>query len=261
MVEYAVEIGYSKIFIDTNGLLVQRLKRIPPESLSYVRVSLDGPTPEIHDKVRGAGTYDRTVSSIRELIKSGYSVGITSTVFRFNVHEALALLPLADDLGISLVNYHVFSEEGRGAANPQWSLAPEDWVDFCERLEAVKARYHTSIWYPPTWTTKEKLEKYVAEGYRGCLGCFLDRLSIFPDRTCYVCSVLFDEPVYFGVITDEGFILNRDSNEFEMFTAAAFQAPEPWLTGCPAERVLGTHGKTETPAELIPVCRCWKSQA
>jgi Predicted Fe-S oxidoreductases len=261
MIDYAIQIGFRRIFIDTNGLLVDRLKRVPPESLAYIRVSLDGPTAETHDKVRGAGAYESTLGSIRELIKSGYSVAISSTVFAFNVHEALALLRLADDIGISLVNYHVFSEEGLGADNPSWSLAPQDWIDFCGQLEAVKTRYRTSIWYPPTWTTKQKLGQYVAEGYRGCLGCSLDRLSIFPDGACYVCSVLFDEPVQFGLVTDESFVLNRGKNEFEMFTAAAFQASEPWLTGCPAEQVLGTHGKTKTPAELIPMCRCWKSQA
>jgi len=261
MVDHAADIGYDKVYIDTNGLLVQRLKRIPPEKLYYIRVSLDGATAETHEKVRGAGTYEKTLQCIKELISAGYRVGITCTIFQFNIYEAPDLLDLADELGVSLVNYHVFSEEGRGIAYPHWSLAPQDWIDFCGFLETAKHNHRTSIWYPPTWATLKELDQYVAEGYQGCLGCSLDRLSIFPDGVCYVCSLLFDEPVHFGIMTDQGFILNRERNEFEMFTEAIFTASEPWLSGCPAERVLDKHGKRRTPPELVSVCRCWKSQA
>lgn len=261
MVDHAIDVGYNKINIDTNGLLVDRLKRIPPEKLNYIRVSLDGATAETHNKVRGAGTYEKTIQSIKQLVQAGYKVGITCTIFQFSIHEAPDLLPLADELGVSLVNYHVFSEEGHGIANPHWSLAPQDWIDFYEMLERVKHNYRTSIWYPPTWATPKRLDSYVAEGYRGCLGCFLDRLSIFPNGACYICSVLFDEPVHFGIMTDEGIILNKERNEFEMFTEAMFETSAPWLSGCPAEKVLDKQGKKEIPPELVSVCRCWKSQA
>lgn len=260
IVEHAHNVGYEKVNIDTNGLLAHKLERIPPERLNYIRVSLDGATPQTNDKVRGAGTYDKITQSVKELVSAGYSVAITCTIFQFSVDEALALLALADELGIRLVNYHVFSEEGHGVAHSHWSLSPQDWIEFYELLETVKDNYRTSIWYPPTWSTPKKLEYYIAEGYRGCLGCSLDRLSIFPDGVCYVCSVLFDEPVHFGIITDKGLILNKQHNEFEMFTEAIFGASEPWLSGCPAEKVLEKHGKKETPPELISVCRCWKSQ-
>ena len=260
MVDHAVEAGYDRIDIDTNGLLVDRLQHIPPDKINYIRVSLDGTMAETHDKVRGVGAYKKTIHSIKQLIKIGYHVAITYSTFNFNIHEAPEIIALADELGINLVNYHVFSEEGRGIANPHWSLNPQDWIEFCEFLEKVKDNYRVSIWYPPTWTTLKKLDKYVAEGYRGCLGCSLDRLSIFPDGVCYVCSVLFDEPVHFGIMKDEGFILNRERNEFEMFTEAIFGASEPWLSGCPAERILNKHREIKLLPEIIPVCRCWKCQ-
>jgi MoaA/NifB/PqqE/SkfB family radical SAM enzyme len=261
MVDYALSIGYAKVNIDTNGLLVDRLKCISPSKINYIRVSLDGATREINDKVRGTGTYERITHSIKQLVNAGYQVAITCTIFQFSIQEAQDLLALADRLGIKLVNYHVFSEEGLGISHPDWSLAPQDWVDFCELLETIKNNYKTSIWYPPTWSTPKKIEIYVTEGYQGCLGASLDRLSIFPDGVCHICSVLFDESVYFGLMKDQEFILNRDRNEFEMFTKAILGASEPWLSGCPAERILEKHGKKKTPPQLIPMCRCWKSQS
>lgn len=260
IVKCAKSIGYDKVHIDTNGLNATKLMNIPPEEISYIRVSLDGATSVTHDKIRGNGTYEKTISSIKQLVKAGYKVGITCTIFKFNIHEAPNLLSLADDLGVSVVNYHVFSEEGRGIKNSHWSLSPHSWIDFYQNLEKIKHNYKTSIWYPPTWASREKLNTFINEGYQGCLGCYLDRLSIFPDGKCYVCSVLFDLPVNYGQITDTGLILNRNKNEFEMFTKAMFQSKEAWLSGCPAEKILEKNGKIETPNDLISICRCWKSQ-
>ena len=261
MIDYALESGYSQIMIDSNGLLVDRIMKIPPEKLYCITISLDGATPETHEKVRGIGTYEKTIKSIRQLVEAGYRVRLNCTIFQFNIHETQALLKFADEVGVSLVNFHTFSEEGYGIANAHWSLTPQGWIGFYKLLEKIKHNYRVSVWYPPTWANQEKLLTYVEEGFRGCLGCSLDRLSIFPDGRCYVCSVLFDESVHFATMTGDGLVLNRENNEFEMFTEAAFHAPESWLTGCPAERVLDSHGKNKTPNNLVSMCRCWKSQA
>jgi MoaA/NifB/PqqE/SkfB family radical SAM enzyme len=261
MVDHALEIGYSQVMINSNGLLERTIDRIAPEKLHYISFSLDGATAETHEKVRGKGTFAKTVECMRRTIHAGFAVRVLCTISQVNIHEGADLLYLADDLGVNMVNFHVFSEEGRGIAKSEWSLTPEEWMSFYEYIETVKHQYRASIWYPPTYATKEKLERYVEEGYRGCVGCALDRLSIFPDGRCYVCSVLFDEPVHFAVLTDEGLVLNRDRNEFDMFAAAAFNAEQPWLTGCPAEAVLNRQGRQKSPAHLVSMCRLWKSQA
>lgn len=260
IIDNAIKIGFTKIYIDTNGLDIQRIKIIAPDKITYIRVSLDGASEKTHDQFRGEGTFRKTIKSIKELIAAGYRVAITTTVSQCNINEALNILPLAERLGISLINFHVFSEEGQGIANPHWSLDPQDWIQFYESIENIKDNHRVSIWYPPTWTTLQKLNRYVDEGYRGCLGCTLDRLSIFPSGECHVCSVLLDKPFYFGKITDEGFILNKNQNEFEIFTKSVFQASKPWLSGCPADKYLEEQGKKKMPSKLISVCRCWKRQ-
>lgn len=261
MVDYAIQLGFEQVMIDTNGLLVERIKKIDPKKLHYVSVSLDGASTLTHEKVRGRGTYLKTLNAIKELVNSGYRVRINCTVMKFNTHQAEELLQLADSIGVKLVNFHTFSEEGNGAINSEWSLSPYDWIAFYEFIEKIKGSYQTSVWYPPTWSTKEKLSHYVSEGFRGCLGCSLDRLSIFPDGRCYVCSVLFDETINFATMTDNGLVLNRERNEFDMFNKAAFKMMNLYEAGCPAEEVLEKNGKAQTPPELISLCRCWKSQA
>ncbi|HEY2496531.1 MAG TPA: radical SAM protein [Candidatus Angelobacter sp.] len=261
MVDYALDRGYTQVMINSNGLLERRIDLIAPEKLHYISFSLDGATAATHDQIRGAGTFDKTLPCIRRTIEAGYAVRVITTISQVNIHEAADLLRLADEIGVNMVNFHVFSEEGRGIANPSWSLTPLEWINFYEYLETIKHSYRTSIWYPPTYVTSGRMPQYVSEGYRGCVGCALDRLSIFPDGRCYVCSVLFDKPVHFAVLTENGLELNRERNEFEMFTAAARKAEEPWLTGCPAEEILDKQGKKPVREGLISMCRLWKSQA
>ena len=260
IVNFAVKLGYNNIYIDTNGLLIERLKIIPTNNITFIRVSLDGASKETHNQIRGEATFQKAISNIKELVILGYKIAITVTISQCNIHEASNILPLADQLGVSVVNFHVFSEEGRGITNSHWSLKPQDWIDFYESLGKFKHKYNISIRYPPTWTTAQKMGKFVAEGYRGCLGYTLDRLSIFPDGTCYICSLLFDKPLHFGTITDKGFKLNKNNNEFEIFTRDLFSARESWLMGCPAERYLESQGKKKMSSEFISICRCWKSQ-
>jgi MoaA/NifB/PqqE/SkfB family radical SAM enzyme len=261
MIAHANSLGYSQVMVDSNGLSFDRLSRLPPAQIYYVTISLDGASAPTHELVRGEGTFETTITTIEALVQHGYRVRLNSTVFSFNLHEAAGVLSYADRVGVSLVNFHTFSEEGYGRGKADWALSKEEWVAFCDWLDAARDSYKTSIWYPPTWARPEKLARYAKEGFRGCLGCSLDRLSIFPDGRCYVCSVLFDETMHFATMTDDGLVLNRGANEIEMFLGSLFRSSSPLTTGCPAEALLGDGKRqTEGSQNLISVCRCWKSQ-
>jgi MoaA/NifB/PqqE/SkfB family radical SAM enzyme len=257
LVERANELGYRKVMIDSNGLSIKHLLNVDPKGLYYVRISLDGATAATHEKVRGPETYEKAIASVRDLVRLGYSVRITYTVFTFNSHELPAMLSLAQSLGVTLVNLHSFSEEGLGRAHPDWSLTPEQWIDFCAQFETLKRKFDIPVRYPPTWVRPENLTEYTERGFRGCLGCSVDRLSIFPDGRCYICSLLFDTALNFGLMTENGFILNRGLNEYELFTKAAIGAPEPALMGCPAEAYLDA----VPHKDFVSVCRLWRTPA
>ncbi len=261
MVDFALGAGYRQVMINSNGLLERTIDRIAPEKLHYISFSLDGATAEVHNRIRGAKTYEKTVRCIRATVAAGYAVRLITTISKINIHEAAPMLELADELGVQMLNFHLFSEEGRGIGNPDWSLSPQEWIDFYEYLETIKGNYRTSIWYPPSYATPAKLGRYIDEGYRGCVGCSLDRLSIFPDGRAYVCSVMFDLPGNYARLGENGLELNKAENEFDLFAAAMYKAEEPWLSGCPAEAVLTRQGKAQTPEHLVSMCRLWKSQA
>src|SRR5262249_2344137 len=109
------------------------------------------------------------------------------------------------------------------------------------------------------------MTQYAADGYRGCIGRTLDRISIFPDGRAYVCSYLFDTDLHFANMVDGHVVLNRGDNEFDLFTrvlgeasCGGCKAPGTCLGGCPAEELVWGSASCRPEPDIVPVCRLWK---
>ncbi|HEX3959167.1 MAG TPA: hypothetical protein VHZ03_21465, partial [Trebonia sp.] len=154
-----------------------------------------------------------------------------------------------------------------GHLNPDLALTPPEWIDFCDVLEDVAPHCDTRVWYQPTYARYEQMKRYAAEGYQGCIGRTLDRISLFPDGRAYVCSYLFDTNLNFAQMSDGQVVINREDNEFNLFTGALTRSgcgscrSASCLGGCPAEQVVMGASSCETYPDIVPVCRLWKSSA
>lgn len=268
-VRAAGRLGYEHVVTTTNAQepALRKFRRTAPEDFAYVQVSLDGGTARSHDAIRGAGTFDTALATTWELARRGFDTRIICTVSKANRGDALRLLELADEAGVSLVKFHVFSAVGAGHLNPQLALSPPEWIEFCETLERVAVLYSTRAWYQPAYARPVQMGRYAAEGYQGCIGRTLDRISVFPDGRAYVCSYLFDTPLNFAQMTGGQVTLNRQANEFDLFTSALAHsacgscASPACLGGCPAEHVVTGTSSCEAHPGIVPVCRLWKTSA
>ena len=268
-VRFAGRLGYEQVITTTNAQepALRKFRKMAPEDFAYVQVSLDGGTARTHDAIRGAGTFDAAVATTRELARCGFDIRVICTVNKANRDDALRLLELADEFGISLVKFHVFSTIGAGHLNPQLAVTPPEWIEFCTVLEHVAPYYETRVWYQPTYAWRDQMDRYAAEGYQGCIGRTLDRISVFPDGRAYVCSYLFDTGLNFAQMTDGQVMLNRGANEFDLFTSALTRSAcggcksAACLGGCPAEQVVTGTSSCEAYPDIVPVCRLWKSSA
>jgi hypothetical protein len=164
-------------------------------------------TSASHDKIRDPGTFDETLRNVAELTQRGFDTRIIFTVNRADAGDALHLLDIADRLGASLVKYHVFSTIGTGHGAEDLAMQPLAWIEFYEELERVAPSHRTRTWYQPTYARRSRMAHYAAQGYCGCIGRTLDRISIFPDGRCYVCSYLFDTDLHFATMTDGDVVL------------------------------------------------------
>jgi radical SAM protein with 4Fe4S-binding SPASM domain len=174
---------------------------------------------------------------------------------------------MADEAEVSLVKFHVFSGIGLGNENKEWLISPREWIEFYHQLEELRGQFNTQIWYQPTYALRSEVARFSDEGYRGCIGRTLDRISVFPDGRAYVCSYLFDTALNYAFVDDDQVRLNKGENEFDLFSRVLEQpscgkckAPSVCLGGCPAEELaLGGSSCADDP-EIVPVCRLWKSE-
>jgi radical SAM protein with 4Fe4S-binding SPASM domain len=268
-IRVARQLGYEHVITTTNAQkpALKKFRELEPADFAYVQVSLDGGSAESHDRIRGEGTFDTALATIAELTARGFDTRIICTVNRANRSDVMRLLDLADMFGVSLVKFHVFSTIGTGHGNTDLAMTPPEWVEFCDQLTHVAPHYDTRVWYQPTYARRDQMARYQAEGYQGCIGRTLDRISIFPDGRCYVCSYLFDTDLYFARMENGQVVLNRGDNEFDLFTkplttsACGGCKASACMGGCPAEEVvMGTSSCAEYE-DIVPVCRLWKSSA
>jgi radical SAM protein with 4Fe4S-binding SPASM domain len=264
----AAAMGYEHVITTSNGLgpAAKKFARMQPGDFAYVQISLDGGTAASHDLVRGAGTFDEALDTVAQLCRRGFDTRIICTVNKANVGDCLQLLDIADELGVSLVKFHVFSVIGSGHGAAEWGIGPGEWIDFYEQLEQVGPDHRTRIWYQPTYARRDRMAGYAAAGYRGCIGRTLDRISVFPDGRAYVCSFLFDTDLHFASMIDGQVVLNKGANEFDLFTrvladpaCGSCKATGSCMGGCPAEELVMGAASCAADPDIVPVCRLWKA--
>jgi len=92
--------------IATNGYLLPRLlKEHSMEGLDYVLLSLDYPTADKHDKMRGIKVFDKIIESIHLANKRDIKVIISTVIMKDNIHLMDKVCQLAEKLGCSIEIY------------------------------------------------------------------------------------------------------------------------------------------------------------
>jgi AdoMet-dependent heme synthase len=94
----------SRVDILTNGIfitheIINRLKNF--NKLRYIQISLDGSCPDIHDAVRGKGSFNKAMDGIRLLISNNIEVRIMFTLQRLNMMDVPDIIDLCIKENIS----------------------------------------------------------------------------------------------------------------------------------------------------------------
>ena len=171
MLELALERGPATVL--TNGTLLPR-RRLEPiaraarEALYSleIRVSIDGPSPETNDPIRGEGTFDRAMEGVRTLLEHGFLPIITAT----QVWE-----PERDE---EVRQAFVARLRELGYEHPRLKILPSLRIG----REALRARGYDD---------DERVTPEMMEGYDpGQLLCSSSR--VVTNRGVYVCPILLE---------------------------------------------------------------------
>jgi sulfatase maturation enzyme AslB (radical SAM superfamily) len=109
--------GGCAVSVTTNGTHLARRAEALAARVDAVRVSLDGPDPERHDRWRGAGSFDRAVAGIRASVAHGIPTQIQTVLLRSTaLTSARPMVELAGALGVRGVTFLQMLPIGDGAA-------------------------------------------------------------------------------------------------------------------------------------------------
>lgn len=82
------------------------------------QVSIDGSKPEIHDYIRGKGSFDKTIKGIKNLVKVGIPTEIKFTLIKgVNTNDIRDMFQLCTDLGVKYLSIGRFILAGNGIKN------------------------------------------------------------------------------------------------------------------------------------------------
>ncbi|MCC3761959.1 radical SAM protein [Glycomyces sp. TRM65418] len=118
----------------TNGMLfrgrrLDMLKAMPREGLA-LQISLDSATPGLHDRHRGAGSWQRALDGIRTAVGEGFRVRVAATVAagESGADEARAFHALLDEVGIDRDDQVIRPIAQRGFAEDGVALTVESLI-------------------------------------------------------------------------------------------------------------------------------------
>lgn len=240
-ITYARQLGYHSVTVDTNGYLFHDLlDRISPRD-AVLSFSLDGPTPEVNDPIRGEGVFAVCSSNLKRAVAMGFTVSVIYTVSRLNLEHLKEMPRLLADWGVHRFFIQVIGIRGKSAAGSgdELQLSPEEWLAIVPTVAKDAARLGLYVIYPKVFL--EEGEEFA------CAGRIAENYFIFPNGRVYCCPLCEDFPIHTYRIEEGRLAKNSGLIEERFF---GLQIPE----GCVMNKLLQP-GNLSYDAEGRPLYR------
>jgi len=205
LAKYATDRGV-RVSLASNGTLItpETVDKIKEAGIARVSISLDGPTPEVHDAVRGPGSFDLAMRGIENL-RGKVDFQINMTITKENLDAVCATMDLAERLGA--VAFHLFFLVPTGRGREEELVTPEEqdgilrWV----AKECKQRRIEVKVTCAPQYgrVVREVLTESERKRMMGS-SCLAGTGFVFVSRTGDVCPCGY-LPVVAGNVREESF--------------------------------------------------------
>ncbi len=188
---HARHLGYASITVDTNGYLFHDfLDKVTPDDVDALSFSLDGPSAEINDPIRGKGSFDTCTTGIRRAVNLGFSASLIYTVSAANIDDLDRMPSLLADLGVARFFIQVIGIRGPGAHDQTApaQVSRSRWNQVVPPVAEAVARSGIAVTYPKVFLEPD--ERFE------CAGNVADNYFIFPNGRVYRCPLCEDYPIH-----------------------------------------------------------------
>lgn len=135
--------------LNTNATLIdddtaRRLAGL--KRLTEVVVSLDGSCPAVHERLRGRGSFAKTVAGIEHLVKHNLFVSTYTTVTALNREDLEPIVLLAKSLGLSYCKFNEMLPLGNALCRlPTLTLSNKMRRELTAELQTIRRRHGTFV--------------------------------------------------------------------------------------------------------------------
>jgi len=212
IVTTARQMGYGSVTIDTNGWGIPALvDRLSPADVDAISFSLDGPTAEENDRLRGRGSYAICLKGVKAAVDRGFAASMITTVSTVNIDDLARMVPLVKRWGIRRFFIQVIGIRGR-SAGPQATEGQVDrdrWLAVVPEVAQRIAEDGITVTYPKVFLGPDELFE--------CAGKVADNHFIFPNGRVYRCPLCEDYPLHSLALEGKKLVPTPRINEADLF--------------------------------------------
>ncbi len=190
-----------QIHLLTNGTLVDKERALVLADLvDGVQVSMEGPE-DIHDAIRGSGSYSASVSGVGHLVDAGIAVTLNVTISHINARAAGYIIAFGSRAGVKRVGFSRLVPAGRGRSLLPQMLSREGLRMFYEGLLSLESPGPTIVTGDPV-AAQMNLKTRGDAGDTAISGCAagIAGLTIQPNGNVTPCRRL---PVSLGNVRND----------------------------------------------------------
>lgn len=196
----------ARVDISTNGTMVSEglAKQLVEAGATMVQVSLEGPTPEINDPIRGKGSFNRAVAGLRRLGVAGLQTGIMVTISKGNLECIRQMAAMAHKEGVKIIAFNRMLPIGHGGDGQLRCLDPT------ELHQMIRLVHKLNDYYPDMDVSSDDPLLHIPldgtippAGRCGGCGAGIGNLTISYDGTVFPCRRL---PIKVGDISETSLI-------------------------------------------------------
>jgi radical SAM protein with 4Fe4S-binding SPASM domain len=168
-------------FIDMD--MAKRLCKLGP---AFVQVSIEG-THTTHDKIRGQGNFEQTVSALKHLVREQIRTFISFTAHKANFREFTEVARLGQKLGVFRIWADRLIPLGKGVSLSEQVLTPDETREFFEIMHK-SCRKAARSWFNRTEIAMHRALQFLIAGGRPYYCTAGDTLiTVQPNGDLYPC--------------------------------------------------------------------------
>jgi radical SAM protein with 4Fe4S-binding SPASM domain len=192
LIKYITKTKKRELIVLTNATLfddkkIAELKKFVSPKL-ILQVSLEGHNAEIHDKLRGEGSFDKAVDGIKKLISIGITPIVSTAISKLNEKDISKTSRFLSKLGIQEHNVLWMHAKGRGANNLNDLHVPSD--DIAKAMKKLKKQYkEQEIIFDNVESLKVRVRAKRGRKNDLCNNCY-EKICVNADGNVYPCASL-----------------------------------------------------------------------